>query len=166
MRHVPFSLESRGVLQQPNKVVTSSACFPRTESRIWELDSLLATGQLSSKCWLIKMEPGTKITPSTGHWHPPPLWLSLESVSSSGCADRRIPLLLIQIGHNSRADGGELSNIRTQSTTCFQKQMALLGRYNLIGLTEIKVKFREIVFFSSQPASYFPITRLQGISGP
>lgn len=61
----------------------------------------------------------------------------------------RILFLLIQIGHNSRADGaGELSNSRTQSTTCFQKQMALLGRYNLIGLTEIKVKFREIVFLA------------------
>lgn len=71
----------------------------------------------------------------------------------------RILFLLIQIGHNSRADGaGELSNSRTQSTTCFQKQMALLGRYNLIGLTEIKVKFREIVFFGSQKACHLTRT--------
>lgn len=56
----------------------------------------------------------------------------------------RILFLLTQIEHNGRADGaGQLSNSRTQGTICFQKQMALLGRYSLIGLS--KIKFREIL---------------------
>lgn len=47
----------------------------------------------------------------------------LRACFAQGTPTERILCLLIQIGHNGRADGtGELSKTRTQSTTCFQKQ--------------------------------------------
>lgn len=83
---------------------------------------------------------------STGHSYPPPFDFLTCSQNEQ---TERILFLLIHIGHHGRADGaGELSNSRTQSTTCFQKQTALLGRFSLIGLTEIEVEFREIVFLA------------------
>lgn len=144
IKHVALSLQSRGFFYQPNKVIICPACFsqngmPIQAARSPEYASL-------THPWLqANSHPYADLTKCNMDKNHPIDGLQIFSIFFTFLRVCYFPLnvqvernlfLLIQIGHNSRADGaGELSNSRTQSTTCFQKQVALLGRYSLIGLT-------------------------------
>lgn len=123
------------------------------QSTVWHLESLLALGQIASPSDLTKVGVGR----IKGMDWPPRSSTFLTFLRtchfSWAAKTERILFLQSQIEHNGRADGpGQLSNSRTQGTTCFRNQMALLGRYSLLELTKSN---SEKFSLSKQSASLF-----------
>lgn len=129
MRHHAFSLKSGRLLEQPNKVIISSACFPRVachsgQHRVQSMKAGLILGSRSTLILILTCQNGT--------WDNNPS-INCPQISSNlltylgshllqDAQTKRILFCLSQIGHKGRADGtGELSSNRTQGTTCFQK---------------------------------------------
>lgn len=129
MRRHAFSLKSGRLLEQPNKVIISSACFPRVaccpgQHRVQSMKAGLILGSRPTLILILTCQNGT--------WDNNPS-INCPQISSNlltylgshlppGCTNQRILFCLSQIGHKGRAGGsGELSNNRTQSTTCFSK---------------------------------------------
>lgn len=129
MRHHAFSLKSGRLLEQPNKVIISSACFPKMaccsgQRRVQNMKAGLILGSRPTLILILTCQNGT--------WDNNPsincpqissnLLTYLGSCLLQDAQTKRILFRLSQTGHKGRAGGtGELSNNRTQSTTRFQK---------------------------------------------